>query len=137
MAVIESLPSVSPTRILLVDDSEIVRRNLQVLLERHDAWKICDEAENGREAIEKVEQSQFDLVILDLQMPEMNGLDAARVISRLNPQTPILMVTMHMSAQLAVEARKVGIRGTCSKGDIHCVVQAVETLLNHGTYFPN
>ena len=137
MAATEPVPSVSPTRILVVDDSEIMRRNLHVLLERHDAWKVCDEAENGREAIEKVERSQPDLVILDLQMPEMNGLDAARVISRLKPQTPILMVTMHMSPQLATEARKVGIRGTCSKVDIHCVVQAVEILLQHGTYFPN
>jgi DNA-binding NarL/FixJ family response regulator len=70
-------------------------------------------------------------------MPEMNGLEAARVISQMTPETPILMVTMHMSPQLAVEARKVGIRGTCSKANIHCVVQAVETLLNHGTYFAN
>ena len=137
MPICEPITNVARTRILLVDDSEVVRRCLQALLERHDAWQVCDEAANGLEAIEKVERAEPDLIILDFQMPEMNGLEAAREISRRKPRLPMLMVTMHMSAQLATEARKVGVRGACSKADIHCVVEAVETLLNHGTYFPN
>ena len=70
-------------------------------------------------------------------MPEMNGLDAARHIVELSPKTPILMVTIHLSKQLTEEARKVGIRGACAKGNINCVVDAVGALLRQETYFPN
>jgi two-component system response regulator DegU len=76
-----------------------------------------------------------DVIVLDFQMPEMNGLDAARSITQRSPRVPILMVSMHMSPQLVDEARKVGIRGVCAKSDVFCVVEAVETLLNNGTYF--
>jgi DNA-binding NarL/FixJ family response regulator len=75
--------------------------------------------------------------VLDFQMPEMNGLDAARRIVDLSPKTPILMVTIHLSKQLSEEARKVGIRGACVKTDISSVVDAVGALLREETYFPN
>jgi DNA-binding NarL/FixJ family response regulator len=75
------------------------------------------------------------VIVLDFQMPEMNGLDAAKSIRQCSPRVPILMVSMHMSSQLADAARKVGIRGVCAKTNVFCVVEAVETLLNHGTYF--
>ena len=70
-------------------------------------------------------------------MPEMNGLEAAREIMRCSPGLPILMVSVHMSDQLANEAKKVGVRGACPKSDIGCVVEAVETLLQNGTYYQN
>ncbi len=82
-------------------------------------------------------QIRPDVVVLDFQMPEMNGLDAARIITQLSPETPILMVTLYLSKQLAEEARKAGIRGTCAKTDIGCVVDAVGALLREETYFPN
>jgi len=126
---------IAPVRIFVVDDSAAMRRSLQVLLEGHKQWKVCDEAANGREAVEKVEQASPDVIILDFRMPEMNGLDAAREIKQRLPLVPILMVTMHVSSQLTEEARKIGISGMCSKAEMHCLVQAVETLLNHGTYF--
>jgi len=65
----------------------------------------------------------------------MNGLDAARSIQEQSPRVPILMVSAHMSPQLAEEARKVGIRGVCAKSNVFCVVEAVQTLLDNGTYF--
>jgi DNA-binding NarL/FixJ family response regulator len=75
------------------------------------------------------------VVVLDFQMPGMNGLDAARIISQLSPETPILMITLYLTRQLSEEAEKAGVRGTCAKTDLHCVVDAVEALLQERTYF--
>jgi DNA-binding NarL/FixJ family response regulator len=135
MAAAEILTDISPTRILVVDDSQAMRRGLRHLLERHPHWRVCGEAADGREAVEKAQEIEPDVIVLDFQMPEMNGLDAAKSITEHSPQVPILMVSMHMSPQLADEARKVGIRGVCAKDNVFCVVEAVETLLSHGTYF--
>jgi DNA-binding NarL/FixJ family response regulator len=127
---------VPDVRILVVDDSAVVRRFLKMLLEQHDThWKVCEEAVNGREAVEKFEHARPDVVILDFQMPEMNGLDAARELKHQSPEVPILMYTMHTSPYLSREARKIGIEGTCPKSDIRCVTQAVTSLLNHQSYF--
>jgi DNA-binding NarL/FixJ family response regulator len=125
------------TRILVVDDNPSVRRYLRGVLEQQEDWQVCDEARNGQEAVDRFRQIRPDLVVLDFQMPEMNGLDAARIITQLSPQTPILLVTLYLSKQLAEEARKAGIRGTCAKTDIGCVVEAVGALLREETYFPN
>ena len=124
-------------RILVADDNPAVRRCLRGLLNHHADWLVCDEASNGKEAVERFRRGKPDLIVLDFQMPEMNGLEAARHIVDLSPQTPILMVTIHLSKQLTEEARKVGIRGTCAKTDIRSVVDAVGALLRAETYFPN
>ena len=123
-------------RILVVDDSQLMRRCLRTLLEQQDTWKVCCEASNGKEAIERAKQDAPDVIVLDFQMPEMNGLDAAKEIRRQSPEVPILMVTLHMSPQLEDQAKRVGIRGACDKGNIQCVVEGVDTLLHHGTYYP-
>ncbi len=137
MSVVEARQNTSPVRILVVDDSQLMRRCLRTLLEQNDSWRVCSEASNGREAIERAQQTAPDVIVLDFQMPEMNGLDAAKEIRRRSPDVPILMVTLHMSRQLADQARKIGISGACDKGDIRCVVQGVDTLLHHGTYYRN
>jgi len=128
---------ISVVRILVADDSPRMRRCLRTLLDQHADWLVCDEASNGKEAVERFQKAKPDLIVIDFQMPEMNGLDAARRIVNLSPQTPILMVTIHLTKQLAEEARKVGIQGTCAKTDIDCLVDAVGALLRHETYFPN
>jgi DNA-binding NarL/FixJ family response regulator len=128
---------ISVVRILVADDSPAIRRCLRGLLDRHDDWLVCDEASNGKEAVERFVQARPDLIVIDFQMPEMNGLDAARLIVNLSPNTPILMVTVHLSKQLSEEARKVGIRGACAKADISSVVDAVGALLREETYFPS
>jgi DNA-binding NarL/FixJ family response regulator len=125
------------TRILVVDDNPSVRRYLRGVLEQHEGWQVCDEARNGLEAVERFQIVRPDVVVLDFQMPGMNGLDAARIITQISPETPILMVTLYLSRPLADEARKAGIRGTCAKTDIGCVVDAVGALLREETYFPN
>ena len=136
MTVLEGKTPQEPIRILVADDSDIMRRSLRGLMESQDHWQVCDEASNGREAVEKVQRNAPDLLLLDFEMPEMNGLEAAREITRRSPGLPILMVSVHMSDQLANEAKKVGVRGACAKSDIGCVVEAVETLLQNGTYYP-
>jgi len=114
-----------------------MRRCLRTLLEQQGSWKVCGEASNGQEAIERAQQAAPDVIVLDFQMPEMNGLDAAREIRRRSPDIPILMVTLHMSPQLEDQARKIGIHGACDKGNTNCVVEGVDTLLHHGTYYPS
>ncbi|HEY4904321.1 MAG TPA: response regulator transcription factor [Candidatus Sulfotelmatobacter sp.] len=122
-------------RIMVVDDSDLMRRSLRTLLEGQDHWKVCDEASNGQEAVTKFSHEKFDLVVLDFQMPVMDGLEAARQITGQSPGMPILMVTMHASPQLAQEARRAGIRGVCGKADIKCVVEGIEAILQDKPYF--
>jgi len=124
-------------RILVVDDNAALRGILRTLLEEQDHWEVCDEASNGSEAVAKFDETKFDVVVLDFQMPVMNGLDAAKRITLRSAATPILMVTMHSSPQLVEQAKKVGIRGMCPKPDIHCLVEGVATILDHRPYFKN
>jgi DNA-binding NarL/FixJ family response regulator len=137
MPVLEEGRKTSSVRILVVDDSQLMRRCLRTLLEQHDSWRVCCEATNGREAVQKAQEATPDVIVLDFQMPGMNGLDAAKEIRRRSPQVPILMVTLHMSPQLADQAKKIGIGGACDKGNIHCVVEGVDALLHHRTYYRN
>lgn len=124
-------------RILLADDNPAVRRYLRGLLEQQEGWRVCDEASDGLEAVQRFEHGHHDLIVLDFQMPEMNGLDAAKQIIRESPKTLILMVTLYLSKQLSAEAQKAGIKGACPKTHISCVVDAVSALLREETYFPN
>ena len=103
--------------ILIVDDSALVRRALRSTIEHNAALCVCGEAENGKIGVEKVKQLQPDTVILDLQMPVMNGLEAAREISEIAPRTLMLMYTMHCSEQLSKAARAAGIQKVFSKSD--------------------
>jgi len=123
-------------RILIVDDNPSVRRYLRAILEQQESWRVSGEARTGAEALEQVLASPPDLVVLDYQMPDVNGVDIARQISEMFPQIPILLVTLHLSKQLAEAAREAGVRGACAKQDIGSVVEAVDLLLHHQTYFP-
>ena len=124
-------------RILLADDNPAVRRYLRGLLEQQEGWRVCDEACDGVDAVRRFESGHHDLIVLDFQMPEMNGLEVARKIIGESPNTPILMVTLYPSKQLSAEAQKAGIKGTCPKTQISCVVDAVSALLREETYFQN
>jgi len=121
----------------VVDDNPAVRNYLRVLLEQQRSWQVSDEARTGGEAIQRVRKNPPDMILLDFQMPDLNGLDVARQIAELFPEIPILLVTIHLSRQLADEARRAGIRGACAKTDVGSIVEAVDVLLHEGTYFPH
>lgn len=123
-------------RILVADDNPAARNYLRSLLEQQKTWKVCYQAPTGTEALQRVRESPPDVILLDFQMPDLNGIEVARQIAQLSPEIPILMVTIHLSKQLAEEARKIGIRGLCAKWDVGSIVEAVEALLHRGTYFP-
>jgi len=123
-------------QILIVDDNPAVRRYLRAILEQQESWHVSAEARTGAEALQSVLHSPPDLVVLDYQMPDLNGVDVAKQISEMFPKIPILMVTLHLSKQLADAAREAGVRGACAKQDIGSVVEAVEILLHNKTYFP-
>lgn len=101
--------------ILIVDDSALIRRALRSSIERNGSVSVCGEAENGKIGVEMVKQLRPDTVILDLQMPVMNGLDAAREIVQIAPRTVMLMYTMPSSDQLLKDAQAAGIQKVFSK----------------------
>jgi CheY-like chemotaxis protein len=117
-----------PTRILIADDNPVVRTALRHLLESVDGWEIID-AGNGQEAVAKAQELRPNLIILDLLMPMMDGFTAAREISKLLPDTPLLMHTLHWYPQIELEAQKVGVRKVVSKADSKCLVPAIRQLL--------
>ena len=104
-----------PDSILLVDDSELIRHAVRSWIEQNGGWWVCGEAENGKIAVQKVEELHPDIVILDLEMPVMNGLEAARRIAVVAPNTVMLMFTMHGCKQLLDDARAAGIKQVLSK----------------------
>jgi two-component system, NarL family, response regulator NreC len=106
-----------PLRILIVDDSSSIRRLLRFFIENNTDWEVCGEAENGRIAVQRVAELKPHAVILDLSMPVMNGLDAAREITRIAPNVQMVMFSMFISEQLRKDAQAVGIKDVISKSD--------------------
>jgi two-component system, NarL family, nitrate/nitrite response regulator NarL len=123
-------------RILVADDNPAVRNFLRSLLEQESSWRVCAQVPTGAEALQRVAENPPDMILLDFQMPDLNGIEVARRITQLFPEIPILMVTIHVSRQLAEEARRTGIRGLCAKWDVGSIVEAVNALLERRTYFP-
>lgn len=127
----------SNLRILVADDHEIVRQGLRTLLEAHPGWEVCGEAADGREAVSKVQQLRPDVIALDIGMPNLNGLDAARQILRENPKAKILFLTIYETDQAARDAVQIGAKGLILKSDAaRELVTAVEAIQRNATYFP-
>ena len=121
-----------PTRILIADDNPLFRSALRHVLEASDSWEII-ETHDGQEAVKKAVETRPDLIILDLAMPVKDGLAAAREISRLLPELPILMCTMHASPPVELEARRSGVRQLISKSESIEIVAAIRQLLAKST----
>jgi DNA-binding NarL/FixJ family response regulator len=123
-------------RILIVDDHEIVRRGIREVLQAQPGWQICGEAKNGREAIALADQSRPDVVVMDLSMPELNGLEAVRRIRRANPRTEIVILSLHLADQLAFEIIRAGARGYILKSDAdRDLVTAIQAVSSGKTFF--
>src|SRR5690242_9254040 len=106
-------------RILLTDDHEVVRRGLRALLPAESSdWKICGEASNGIEAIKKAKRLRPDLIIMDISMPEMDGLEATRQILKALPSTEVIVLTVHDSQQMLARVLASGARGCVLKSDV-------------------
>jgi DNA-binding NarL/FixJ family response regulator len=117
--------------ILIVDDHAIIRRSLRQLFESRTGWEVCGEAVNGRDAIEKAQELKPDLIVLDLSMPEMDGLQAARILRKAMPKVPIILFTnFGQDPFMEREALAVGIREVVSKANSIGLIHSVEAALS-------
>jgi DNA-binding NarL/FixJ family response regulator len=125
-------------RILIVDDHEIVREGIRTLLARSGKnWEVCGEASNASDAIVAIKSLHPQVVVLDVSMPGISGLEAARLIGKLDLSTRVLIFTMHESTRLESEVRDAGAHGYVSKPQAaRDLVHAIQTLLSGGTFLP-
>jgi DNA-binding NarL/FixJ family response regulator len=123
-------------RIMIADDHDLVRRGLKMLLESHPGWKVCAEAHSGREAVAMAEEFKPDIAIMDISMPELNGIEAARKVKKISPNTEMLILSMHHTDQLVREIIETGAKGYIIKSDSdRSLVAAVEALAVHKPFF--
>src|SRR5215469_15818270 len=114
-------------RIMLADDHHLIRLGLRHVLERKPEWKVCGEASNGREAVKMAAALKPDIAIVDLSMPELNGLEATRQIVSNGSSTAVLIYTMNESEKVVHDVLSAGAKGIVVKSDLDTsIVQAVE-----------
>jgi len=123
-------------RLLIADDHAVVRAGLRALLESRKGWQVCAEAADGRDAVEKAAKFNPDVIILDIGMPLLNGVEAARRIHKALPKAEILILTMHESDELVQQVVEAGARGYILKDEADRVLHAaVDALRQHKSYF--
>jgi DNA-binding NarL/FixJ family response regulator len=120
-----------PKRVLIVDDHLAMRRAVTRVLESQPNVEVCGEAENGRIAIDKARKLKPDLIVLDLSMPVMNGLEAARILRTMMPKTPILMYTSFATSNLAEEALAAGVSKVSTKSSPPALINDLQMLLKN------
>lgn len=124
-------------RILVADDHEAVRKGVCAILSSRGDLEICGEATNGREAVDKSIELGPDLIILDITMPVLSGVEAIGEIRRYLPSVPILVLSMHESRQVIANVRALGVQGYVAKSDASTtLLLAVDSVLRNETFFP-
>ena len=128
---------VLPKRILIADDHEVMRKGLRTLLTSRTDWTICGEASNGMEAVHKAAVLEPDLVVMDVSMTQMDGMEATRSILQRKPEQKIVIYTMHESEDFACAAMRVGAQGVvCKAGDADQILLAIDAVLKGRQFFP-
>ena len=122
-------------RILVADDHSIVRRGVRALLESRPGWSVCGEAETGAEAVYKAKWLKPDVIVMDISMPVMNGLEATRQLHKEMPETPVLILSMHESDQIMREVLLAGARGYVLKSDLDINLLVAIPALHRGKTF--
>jgi DNA-binding NarL/FixJ family response regulator len=124
------------SRILIVDDHEVVRQGIRTILRARPQWEVCGEAVNGRDAVEKAQSLDPDVIIMDITMPEMSGIEATREIAKRKLRSAVLVFTMHESKNLAATVQEAGARGFVLKSHAaRDLLEALESLMAGGTFF--
>lgn len=127
--------SMAKTRIVIADDHAVMRRGVRSILESQPGWEVVGEASTGRDALEQVRKLKPDVVVLDIGMPELNGLEATRRILKEFPRTEVLILTMHDTEEVTREVLRAGARGVVLKSDAdEALVAAVKALRQHKPY---
>lgn len=121
-----------PKRIIVVDDNPAIRRALKNILEFNNGWVVCGEAVDGRDGIEKAQRLNPDLIVLDVSMPVMNGLEAARVLHQIMPGVPLILCSLHTDDVLQREAVNAGVNAVVSKAqNIQSLIDRARELLGN------
>jgi DNA-binding NarL/FixJ family response regulator len=127
--------SATPLRILVADDHDFIRQGTCAVLERQPGWEICGLAANGREAVAQASQLKPDIVVMDMTMPELNGVDAALQIKRRLPETEIVLLSAHQSEEVIRSAFKAGVKSFIFKTEAHdLLVESVRALARHQVF---
>jgi DNA-binding NarL/FixJ family response regulator len=122
-------------RVLIVDDHAVIRRGVQGILSTYPEWDLCGEADNGQDAIRLAGELAPEIVIMDVSMPGMNGLEATRIIHDVLPETKVLLLTLHSSSEFVCSAFRAGARGYVLKSDAENeLVRALNVVIGEGTY---
>ena len=122
-------------KVIVVDDHAVIRRGVQGILSAFPEWDLCGEAENGHEGVRLAETLKPEIIIMDVSMPGLNGLEATRIIHNILPDTKILLLTLHSSTELVRSAFRAGARGYVLKSDAeHELVRALNVIAGDGTY---
>jgi DNA-binding NarL/FixJ family response regulator len=122
-------------RVLIVDDHAVIRRGVQGILSTYPEWDLCGEADNGQEGIRLAGELSPEVVIMDVSMPGLNGLEAARIIHDMLPETKVLLLTLHCSSEFVRSAFHAGARGYVLKSDAETeLVRALNVVVGEGTY---
>lgn len=126
----------SPVRILVADDHEVMRLGIRNLLESVPSWSVYAEARSGREAVDLALLSSPDVIIMDITMPEMNGIEAAARIAVERPEIPVILFSLHLSEDMVGRLMSSSIRGAVAKSEAaRDLLEAVRSVLRGGTFF--